>query len=405
MTETEQPALRQGLAIEADDESFWGRVIIGFHAVFFGTAALTGLVIAIDDDLSTSTKVTSVGVLALMGVLYVVVGVRAFGGGTPWRSAAFLVPAWAALIWLVHVSPAAYTMFFALIPLTWAMLSALAAIGATCLAIATLTITWLAAGRDTTETLVENGINLSLSIIVGLFITGVIRESERRAELIKQLTATQADLAAAERERGVLAERERLAGEIHDTLAQGLTSILNFAQAAEASLDRDPEVARQRLGLVQQVARNNLAEARALVAALQPVDLDGASLRAALDRVVARFGDEADVPAHLEVVGTPHTLPPNAEVVLVRATQEALANVLRHAKAAVASVTLVYGSGQTILEVTDDGRGFDPESVDGFGLRGMRTRTEQAGGRLEIESQPGSGTTVRLTLPCPAVTQ
>ncbi len=403
---TAQPALRQGLAIEADDETFWGRVIIGFHVVFFGTAAFTGLVIAIDDALSTSTKVTSVAVLALIGVLYVVVGIGAFGGCTLWRSAGFLVPAWAALIWLVvHVSPAAYMMFFALIPLTWAMLPALAAIGAMCLAMATLTITWLAAGRDATETLVESGINLSLSIIVGLFITGVIRESERRAELIKQLTATQADLAAAEHERGVLAERERLAGEIHDTLAQGLTSILNFAQAAEASLDRQPDVARQRIGLVQQVARNNLAEARALVAALQPADLDGASLRAALDRVVARFSDEADIPAHLEVVGTPRALPPNTEVVLVRATQEALANVLRHAKAAAVSVTLVYGSIHTILEVRDDGRGFDPESVDGFGLRGMRTRTEQAGGRLEIESRPGSGTTVRLTLPCPEVTQ
>ncbi len=405
MTDIAEPALRRGLAIEADDEVFWGRVFIGFHVVFFGTAAITALIIVEDSEPSTVAKATSLAALALLGVLYLGFGIRAFGGCTPWRSAVFLAPAWATLIWLAHVHPGSYLMLFALIPLTWAMLSPVAAIITMFLAMAALSISWLATGRDATETLIESGINLTLSIVVGLFITGVVRESERRAHLIKQLTDTQAELAAAERERGVLTERERLAGEIHDTLAQGLTSILNFAQAAEASLDRDPEIARHRIGLVEQVARNNLAEARALIAALQPADLDGATLRGALERIVDRFGQEADIPAHLDLVGTPRAVPPNVEVVVVRATQEALANVLRHAKASTVSVTLVYGARNTTLEVRDNGRGFDVESVDGFGLRGMRTRTEQAGGRLEVDSRPGSGTTVRLTLPCPTGNQ
>ena len=124
----------------------------------------------------------------------------------------------------------------------------------------------------------------------------MIRESDQRATLIAELERTRAELAAAEHDRGVLSERQRLAHEIHDTLAQGFASITALAQAAEAAVDTQPEAARDRILLIERTARDNLAEARALVTDLTPVDLTGVTLTEAVQRLVGRFEREPECP-------------------------------------------------------------------------------------------------------------
>jgi signal transduction histidine kinase len=220
--------------------------------------------------------------------------------------------------------------------------------------------------------------------------------------LIDELERTRAELAETEHARGVLAERQRLAREIHDTLTQSFTNILTLSQATEVALPHDATEARGRLMLIERTAREGLEEARALVEAAGPVELQDASLAEAVERVVVRFGEETGLPAQVTVSGRPRSLPANYEVVLLRATQEALANIRRHAAATAVRVTLTFppdGPGSAILEVADDGRGFDPLQVTGHGLGGMRSRVEQVGGTLEIASGPGGGTAIRVLVP------
>jgi signal transduction histidine kinase len=246
---------------------------------------------------------------------------------------------------------------------------------------------------------VTGGLNLAMGLVLGLWISGLIRESDQRAHLIEQLQKTRAELAAAHHQQGVLAERTRLAADIHDTIAQGFTSLVMLVQAAEAALDgKDVAAARERLKLAEYTARENLAEARALVAELGPLDLQTATLSDALGRLTERIGAELGIRADLQIEGEPRPLPPRAEVVLLRATQEALANIRKHAAAQNVKVRLVYDDS-TMLQVTDDGCGFEPARVDGFGLRGMRARVEQVGGTLEVASSMARGTSVRVTVP------
>src|SRR5215470_5845425 len=229
----------------------------------------------------------------------------------------------------------------------------------------------------------------------GTWINRIIAKSAERAELIEQLERTRAELAEANREAGRLAERDRLASEIHDTIAQGFTSIVMLVQAAEAVIGDDTDRARKQLDLIARTARENLAEARALVAGLVPAALAGAPLAEALARLADRASEESGMRATFEVHGEPRPLGTGAEVVLLRVCQEALANARRHAGATAARVALSYRDNEVRLEVSDDGTGFDPElPTAGYGLRGMRARVSEIGGELTVRSVPGKGTTV-----------
>jgi signal transduction histidine kinase len=236
------------------------------------------------------------------------------------------------------------------------------------------------------------------SIFYGAWVSGIIRQSAERADIIDQLEAARAELAAAQHEAGRLAERQRLAADIHDTLAQGFTSVVMLIQAAQVDLDGSRPLASRHLDLAEQTARDNLAEARALIADLAPARLDGSTLPDALRRLTGDPLSPAD--AVFDVSGTPRPLPVATEVVLLRVCQEALANVRKHAHARSATVRLGYDPDAVRLEVCDDGAGFDPDRVtDGYGLHGMRTRVGEAGGTLTVRSSPGSGTQVRATVP------
>lgn len=220
----------------------------------------------------------------------------------------------------------------------------------------------------------------------------MIRQSTERANLIAELEESRAEVARLSHEAGVTAERTRLAGEIHDTLAQGFTSIITLIQAS------DPELRDERLALAVRTARENLAESRAIVAALSPSALD-AGLTDAVRRQTARFTEETGLAASFRTTGEPRDLATPIEVVLLRATQEALTNVRRHARANEAAVLLAYSPSSVRVVVRDDGCGFDTTTNGGFGLPGMRQRAEQVGGTLTVRSDPDTGTTIELEVP------
>jgi len=243
-------------------------------------------------------------------------------------------------------------------------------------------------------------LGLAFSVVFGTWISRIIEQSRERAQLIERLEAAQAELAEVSRQAGTLAERQRLAGEIHDTLAQGLTSIVMLLQAADTEIGSDPAEARRHVGLATQTAREGLAEARAMVAALAPAHLEAGPLHEALGRLADRIGAELGIAVRFEVCGPARPLSAPTEVVLLRAAQEALANVRKHAHAADVRVILSYEPHNVRLDVRDDGAGFDPEQVSGgYGLRGMRSRILQVGGNLLVRARPGAGTSLSVEVP------
>jgi len=227
--------------------------------------------------------------------------------------------------------------------------------------------------------------------------------NERLAAAMKENAQLQAQLVASARDAGVRDERERLAREIHDTLAQGLAGIVAQLQAARTASVTGRE---RHLDTAAELARSTLVEARRSVQALRPEPLEGARLPDALADVAARWAEVSGVPAAVTTTGTPRQLHPEVEIALLRTGQEALANVGKHASASRVGVTLSYMEDVVTLDVRDDGIGFDlaglPEQVadgSGFGLTGMRQRVGRVAGRLEIESAPGEGTAVCATVP------
>ncbi|MFI6169612.1 sensor histidine kinase [Nocardia sp. NPDC051052] len=238
------------------------------------------------------------------------------------------------------------------------------------------------------------------SLLTGRYITGIIEESYARAGLIERLEASQAEVARLSREAGTATERERLAREIHDTLAQGFISIVTLTHAIESEMDTDPAAAKRHLGLAARTARENLGEARTMVAALAPSDLATGSLEEALRRLADRLAEESTLTVAYEVDSPLPTLPMATEVVLLRAAQEALANIRKHASASAVLVRVSVVDDAVRLLVHDDGAGFDPGApADGFGLSGMRSRAGQIGGRLSIRSGYSEGTDVELEVP------
>jgi signal transduction histidine kinase len=205
------------------------------------------------------------------------------------------------------------------------------------------------------------------------------------------------------RETGVFDERRRMARETHDTLAQGLTGIVTQLQAAEQVASRvpgDPSGWRRHVDAAKRLARDSLSEARRSVDALRPEPLDGCRLSEALTSVAERWSAMNGIPAQVTTTGTAQPINPEAEFALLRAAQEALANVARHAHATRVGLTISYMENEVALDVRDDGVGFDPAMPDrGFGLVAMRQRIAALSGTLQVESEPGGGTAVSACVP------
>jgi signal transduction histidine kinase len=241
------------------------------------------------------------------------------------------------------------------------------------------------------------------AIILGVWITAIIGQSTRRRQLIEQLEATQAELAAAERRAGILEERQRLARDIHDTLAQGFTSIVMHLEAADQALPDDLDTLQKHLDRARGTARTSLEQARRVVHALRPHSLDQRSLPDAIERTAVRWQEETGIPLTTTTTGDPIPLHPDIEVTLLRATQEALANIRKHAQATAVQLTLSYIDDVVVLDIQDNGVAFAGAAASplsgGYGLQAMRERAEQCGGSVTLESEPGEGTTVVVSIP------
>ncbi|MFI8527443.1 sensor histidine kinase [Promicromonospora sukumoe] len=222
------------------------------------------------------------------------------------------------------------------------------------------------------------------------------RTVDRLAAALQENAGLQAQLLVQAREAGILDERQRIAAEIHDTLAQGLAGIIAQLEAAGT------EDWRVRVEKSVRLARANLAEARRTVHAVAPAELEDTPLPEALAALVAAWADQHGVRADLTVTGTVLPMPPEIEGVLLRVTQESLSNSAKHAEATRLAVTLSYMEDEVALDVRDDGRGFDPvrsAGAGGFGISSMRRRVERFGGVLTVESEPHNGTAVSAVLP------
>ncbi len=260
-------------------------------------------------------------------------------------------------------------------------------------------------------------IYVAIIAIQTLVIGGGVLLSERMAEQSEQrrLTVTRLEAALEEnaglhaqlltqaREAGVLDERQRMAREIHDTIAQGLTGIVTQLEAAEQASDRPDDWQRHVRNAIG-LARDSLSEARRSVEGLRPEHLETARLPDALAEVARAWSELNGVPVEVVTTGDVQPLHAEVEVALLRTAQEALANVAKHASASRAWLTLSYMGDVVTLDVRDDGVGFtvsdDPDTRGaGFGLSAMRQRVNRVAGTLAIESEPGAGTAISARVP------
>jgi signal transduction histidine kinase len=379
----------------------------------------------IERFLVSRDSVRTIGAVVLIAV-YHAVGVLAYAWilRRRWAVSLFVTLGWALIVAAVATNTSfsllvlgAILQGFIFLPFGWG--------------IATLTfIVLLALG----EVLVQSGrqgwdANLTLARIVSLLATGLTvgavmlyihrsnRDASVRSQLLRQLDAAQRDLAERSRESGVRDERQRLARDIHDTLAQGFTSVIKHLEAIELFVGRSSSEAgvspgdimasaRPHLASAQAVSRESLAEIRRLVWALRPPQLVEATLRAALERIVAQWSEANDVAATC-AIGVLPPLQPDVDVIFLRATQESLSNVARHAHATRVGVSMQCVDELVLLSVEDDGCGFtnpDDSRVEHMGLTGMRERVRPFGGHILIESEGGTGTSITVALPLAAIT-
>jgi len=217
------------------------------------------------------------------------------------------------------------------------------------------------------------------------------------------IAVERARLFARQAEFGATLERNRLAREIHDTLAQGLAAITMQLETADALLDAGSSAERAQSAITQalSLARANLEEARRSVLDLRAAPLDGRTLAQALSALAEEWSSQSDAPVWFQVTGGSRPLPNRVEAGLYRIAQEAVGNAVRHAGARTIRLKLQAQPGQVRLLVIDDGRGFDATAIpqDRYGLAGISARVHLLGGKLTLQTSPGRGTRVEVRLP------
>lgn len=371
-----------------------------YYAVAF--AGVVVLVLVVHEGALRWQRLALAGLLALMALWFVGLGRRVVAAPhAGWPGYVFQAGLLALYLSALALTTASAYLLFVLCPLAYMTVRMRAAHAIVVVYGLAPAVTKLVQSGDVAQTatlLLPLGIvAITMSVMMALTISRSERQSEERKVLIEQLASSRDEVARLSREAGVADERQRLASEIHDTIAQGLSSVVMLIEAA---LVAEPEPARRHLTLAARTARENLHEARAIVGALTPSQLTDSSLADALRRVVDRFAAETGIAATFSVTAPPAPLPPMAvDVVLLRVAQEAMTNVRKHAAATSVTVRLAGGPSTVELEVTDDGCGFDTAALHpGYGLGAMSRRVEQVGGRLRVDSSPGSGTTVRTEI-------
>jgi signal transduction histidine kinase len=373
----------------------------GLHVLFI---ALTGLVIARAIPAPTDASVTVIVVSVTLGLTYalgaVLTGITRARGLLRLGWLTVLTGEWVVLLWLIpDAAYLVFPLFFLYLHLLGRRWGAAAILVSTLVAICALGLHsgWTVGG------VVGPLVGAGVALLIGLGYQALAREAEQREALVRELIATQGQLAATEHESGVLAERARLAREIHDTLAQGLSSIQMLLHAAERGDPGRPGT--EHIRLARETAASNLAEARRFIRELTPPQLDDQTLGGALRRLArtqwASQGLDVQVRASDTII-----LPMHLQTALLRIAQGAIANVIQHAHATTATITIAIENDQLQFTVADDGSGFDPllnskeatEKSDSFGLQAASERVQQLGGTLTVDSLPGHGTTLTVDL-------
>lgn len=273
---------------------------------------------------------------------------------------------------------------------------------------------WASRGGPDLPALVGPVLGAGFAVVLALAYQGLYAENRAQQAALDELQRTREELSVSQREAGAMAERARMARDIHDTLAQGFSSVVLLARAASTSLEnRDSGTAAQQIAAIRSTASENLDEARRFVRALQAGPEGGQSLTASLKRTCQMV--EAEAAAHgetlrsrLVISGDPLPLDAAQGVALLRAGQASLSNVVKHARASTAVITVTYTDDQVMLDIVDDGVGFDTSAASaevpradgsGFGLLSLRERIAALSGDFTIESSPGEGTAVSIRLP------
>ncbi|WP_334151478.1 sensor histidine kinase [Microbacterium sp.] len=373
----------------------------GLHVLFL---ALAGVVIVRALLAPTDASVTVIILTVVLVVTYafgaVLTRTSRARGIAPLAWLAVLTVEWAVLLWLIpDAAYLVFPLFFLFLHLLGRWWGSAAILASTIVAICALGVHsgWTVGG------VVGPLVGAGVALLIGLGYQALAREAEQREALVRELIATQGQLAATEHESGVLAERARLAREIHDTLAQGLSSIQMLLHAAERADPGRPGI--EHIRLARETAAANLAEARRFIRELTPPQLDDQTLGGALRRLAATQWASQGLDVQVRVSDT-ITLPMHLQTALLRIAQGAIANVIQHAQATAATITITVDADWLHFTVTDDGTGFDPalpskdaaEKSDSFGLQATAERVQQLGGTLTVDSPTGRGTTLAVEL-------
>jgi signal transduction histidine kinase len=379
---------------------FWRKTLQRWNAVSWVLYGLFAAVIVALEP-SGDRKAASLILLGTLAACYAVV-VR-YPGNRVLRPHAYLGVLVLALSGLSYLHSGYAAMFMVTLPHFWVFaasrrtsigFSALG--GAGTLAGSTLRQGWSA--EFFSSNVVSTLIVYSASVVIGMWVHRMVEESHERARLIGELERTQAQLSEAHQRQGAADERERMARDIHDTLAQGFASIIVLAEAARSGLDQAASRSAQQLRSIESTARENLAEARELVgSARQPARVAAGSVARTLRRTLDRFTEDTGLAVEAELADI--DCDQQTRIALLRCTQESLANVRKHARASMVGVVLARQPYLVELEITDDGAGFKVGQSRGFGLDGMRKRLAEMGGELTVTSSPGDGTRVLATIP------
>ena len=387
------------------EEHAWERWGWAWHTFFYVLLVLSLASSLGELGLYGRPQVVIISLSLIFGIWYWIMFIRS--GWLVGTRPALIYVAVAMVLWfaLVSLHPAYHMLLFVLYTQIYSALPIRLAIPVSAVLTILILVRNLIQEPESVFVWILIGVlSITFGSLFGLWIDSIIKQSQKRQQLIEELEATRKELANEERRAGILEERSRLAREIHDTLAQGFISIVTHLEAAEENLPPGSKPAERHLDRAKRSARENLVEARRLVAALRPEILESSSLPEALERVSTRWSEETGISANLETTGDYEQLPQDLQVTLLRVTQEALSNVRRHANARQVTLTLSYLEDLIVLDLQDDGTGFDPAastngSGGGFGLQAMRERVEQLGGQLLVESAPGEGTTLAVQVP------
>lgn len=375
----------------------------GLHALF---VALTVLVVARAVLVPTNSTLAIIGVSVLVLVTYWfgALVIRPSRMHNRRASLSWLSILSAELLLLLWLTPEAAYLVFPLFFLYLHLLTSWKGPAATLVATVVVILALGMHSGWSVGGVIGPLVGAGVALLIGLGYGALAREGARRDALMEELLATRGQLAATERESGILAERARLAREIHDTVAQGLSSIQLLLYAAERS---DPERSGvEHITLARETATTCLADVRSFIRELAPPQLDDHGLGGALRRLAASQW-ASDILQVTVKVSDVVDLPMYLQSALLRIAQGAVANVLQHAQASSATVTLELTDDQVNFTIADDGVGFDPTRLetevdggsDSFGLRATRERVDQLGGTLSIDSEPGVGTTVSVRVP------